>query len=288
MASPSAEDLLAIRDLAVSLAESAGALILSHSGRRTQVKGTKSGHQDLVTEVDLACQRIIEAGIAARFPSHVVLGEESVAAGAAASTAALAAVAASEWLWVIDPLDGTTMFAQDLALSTVSIGVAWRGTVVVGVIHNPYRAETFAATQGGGAWLNGSMRLAVSSAQSMPEALWSYGLGNNPRTAHAMLRGVGAVLDASRGARSLGSAALHLASVAAGRFEGFFELDLASWDVCAGALLVQEAGGRATDMRGGEYTLATRDIYVTCGAPGVHEEGLRCLREAQADRLPAV
>ena len=289
MSSPTTDDLplSVIRDVAVELAEAAGRLMLAHAGR-VAVSDTKSGHQDLVTEVDKACQDLIEAGIAARFPGHAVLGEESVAAGAAASDAALreALRTGAEWLWIADPIDGTTMFVSDLALSVVSIGVAHRGEVVVGVVHNPYRRETFAATRGGGAWLNGARRLAVSPAVHMASALWAYGLGNNPRCARRMLAGVGALIDASRGASSLGSAALHLASVAAGRFEGFFELDLASWDICAGALLVAEAGGRVTDMRGRAYCLLTRDVYATCGAQGVHEEGLRLLAEAHADRLP--
>jgi myo-inositol-1(or 4)-monophosphatase len=281
-AAPDAATLAAVRDAAVEAAHAAGALMLAHAGR-VDVDSAKASHQDLVTEVDKWCEDAIRALVAARFPGHAFLGEESVPPGAAASAAAIAARCADEWLWVCDPIDGTTNFIHGLALSVVSIAVAHRGVVVAGVVHHPYRGETFSATRGGGAWLNGTARLAVSPARDMASALWAYGLHHRPDVAALMLVGLGAMLPHVRGARSLGSAALHLAYVAAGRLEGFWEANLSCWDIAAGSLLVTEAGGAVCDCAGGAYSLLTRDVYATCGAPGVHARGLEVLAAAGAN-----
>lgn len=277
-------ELCALVDVAAAAAHRAGALMLSHTGRRVAVAATKAGIQDLVTEVDKQCQDVIEAHIKAAFPHADFLGEESVPPGAAAADAAIRAAQGSRLLFVVDPIDGTTNFVCDLAISVVSIAVASGGEVVGGVVHNPYRGETFTAVKGGGAWLNGA-RLAVSPAAALGDATLAYGLHHRPEVARCMLRGLTAVTGACRGARSLGSAALHLAYVAAGRLEGFWELGLSAWDIAAGALLVAEAGGRVTDTRGAAYALTTRDVMATCGAPGVHDALLAALRDAGADSI---
>lgn len=210
--------LAALRDAAVEAVHLAGAVMLRHLGR-VAVETSKSCHQDLVTAVDKQCQDVIKAHLLARFPAAAFLGEEDVEPGSDASAAAIRRLQHEEVLFICDPIDGTTNFVADLALSVVSIGVAHRGEVVAGVIHHPYRAETFAAARGAGAWLNGTRRLAVSHETALPSALVAYGLSHTPSIALRMIAGLTAVVGSCRGARSLGSAALHLAYVAAGRLE---------------------------------------------------------------------
>jgi myo-inositol-1(or 4)-monophosphatase len=281
-------ELDAVLAVAVSSAREAGGLIRAACGSAS-VDHTKSNSRDLVTAVDVACQGVIERAVAASFPSHAVLGEESVAPGSAASTDALSAALAlsggSGWLWVCDPLDGTTNFCHGLPLSVVSIGVALRGVVLVAVIYDPYRDELFTAIRGRGAHLNGAP-LRVAATADLGAALFSVGFHSDERVGATMMRGAAALLPRVRGVRNLGSAALHLAYVAAGRLSGFWELDLNAWDLAAGCLLITEAGGRVADMRGCPYALAVRDIFATCGAPGVHEAGLAVLAAADAASMP--
>ena len=289
MEDPTDAELDAILAVAVSSAREAGGLIRAACGS-AKVDHTKAYDKDLVTVVDVACQSVIERAVAASFPAHTLLGEEAVAAGSAASTDALTAALSqsgggSGWLWIADPLDGTTNFCHGLPLSVVSIAVAHRGVVRVAVVFDPYRDELFTATRGRGAHLNGAP-LRVAATADLGAALFSVGFHSDERVGATMMRGAAALLRRVRGVRNLGSAALHLAYVAAGRLSGFFELDLSSWDVSAGSLLVTEAGGRVADMRGGPYTLAVRDIWATCGAPGVHEAGLAVLAAADAASMP--
>ena len=287
-AAAAAAELSLILEVAVRAAREAGGLIKAACGSAAAaVAGTKSNTKDLVTAVDLACQAAVERAVAAALPAHAVLGEESVAPGSAASAAALASAlaAAPEWLWVVDPLDGTTNFAHGLPLSVVSIGVARRGVVQVAVVFDPYRDELFSAVRGRGAALNGAP-LRVAPAADLGQALFSVGFHSSEAVGATMMRGAAALLRRVRGIRNLGSAALHLAYVAAGRLTGFWEADLNSWDLAAGVLLITEAGGRVTDMRGGVYSLATRDVFATCGTPGVHDAGLAILAAADAHNVP--
>ena len=279
---PAAELLDAILAVAVSAARGAGALMREHAGR-TAVDKAKATSQDLVTAVDTACQELITAAVAGAFPEHAFLGEESVPPGAEASAAAIRALVAREWLWVVDPIDGTTNFIQGLPASVVSIAVAHRGTVMVGVIYEPYRDDLFTAVRGRGARRNGEP-IAVSPDAAMRNAVFGFGTHHTPHVCSAMLRGVGAVAPRCRGVRSFGSAALHLAYTACGRLTGFWELDLSSWDIAAGSLLVTEAGGRVTDTRGEAYTLTTRDVFASNGADDVHGALLATLAAAGAVR----
>lgn len=282
MSMSSVDELSAILAVAVAAAREAGALIVAGSGR-VAVDHIKANAKDLVTEVDNACQNVIERAARAAFPDHDFLGEESVAPGSAASAAALSAAASSPWLWVVDPLDGTTNFVHGLPQSVVSIGVARRGVVEVAVVYNPFLDELFTAVRGRGATFNGApMRAAGTS--GLGQALFAVGFHSNEAVGQTMMRGAAAMLRHVRGVRNLGSAALHLAYVAAGRLDGFWELDLSSWDLAAGCLLVLEAGGRVSDMRGAPYSLAVRDVFATCA--GVHEAGLSVLADAGAQAMP--
>lgn len=144
----------------------------------------------------------------------------------------------------------------------------------------------FTAIRGCGAFLNGTTRLRVSPEPALGSALFAYGLHSTRRVCRVMVTGLGAMSEVTRGCRSLGSAAAHLAYVAAGRFTGFWELDLSSWDLAAGALLVKEAGGVVTDTRGAPYSLLTRDCLATNGAPDVHGGALKALAAAKAESVP--
>jgi myo-inositol-1(or 4)-monophosphatase len=270
-------DLAALRACIEEAARKGGACALrEQAAGRGGVYKEKAGQMDIVTLADVAAQAAIYEVVQAHFPEAVAsgllqfLGEESVEAGSAASAAALASMVDAETLIIADPIDGTTMFAHGIATWVVSIGVAVRGTLVAGAIYHPGADELFSAATGQGATVNGQP-MRVSSEVAMRNALFGYGLHNTPHVAATMCRAVTGLVQVARGCRSLGSAALHLAYVAAGRLTGFTELDLNSWDLAAGVLLIQEAGGRVTDTRGGAYTLATRDVLATNGAVEVHE-----------------
>jgi myo-inositol-1(or 4)-monophosphatase len=276
------------RDVAVEAAEAASRLIRLHAGR-VRVEAEKSNPKDLVTFVDKECEAVIRSVIAARMTEpFAFLGEESVAPGSEASTAATEeAVKSSSALFVVDPVDGTTNFIHGLLFSCVSVGVVHEGSVVAAAISDPYREETWHAVRSRGAFLN-ARRIHVSDHTRLDEALLTYNIHSLPHVRKAMFRAALAVADEARGLRSLGSAALQLAWVAGGRCDGFWELDLNAWDLAAGSLLVQEAGGRVTDTRGEDYTIRTRDVLGTCGAPGIHDRILHILRETHTDRVPPV
>jgi len=257
-------DLALTLAVAQDAAKAAGALILAHSGR-ISVEKTKEDLRDLVTKTDAECQQLIHSTMMAAFgDTHAFLGEEDVPPGASAASAAIAEkVSSPHPLWVVDPIDGTMNFISGVPFSCVSIGVAFEGKVRVAVIYDPHRGEMFTATLGGGAFLNGApMRTASCSA--MQDAVFGWGLHHARNVGKTMLRAADTFMDKVRGMRALGSAALMMAYVAAGRFAGFFEHELCAWDLAAGSLLVTEAGGTISDMRGEGYTLLTRDCLVTC------------------------
>jgi len=214
----------------------------------------KKGPIDLVTAADLSAEREFRDLIAGRFPGHAVLGEEGEppAPGAA-------------YRWIVDPLDGTTNFAHGIALFCVSIALEVNGRVEVAAVFDPMAEELFTAERGGGARLNGR-RISVSSTDRLIDALLCTGFPYSVRDdlqAHVSV--FGAFLGRARAVRRLGSAALDLCYVAAGRFDGFWEDRLHPWDIAAGALIVEEAGGRVVDFDGGPVSLDRGQILVTNG-----------------------
>lgn len=203
----------------------------------------------------MAVEREIRARIERRFPAHAFLGEES--GGPAAST--------STFRWIVDPIDGTTNFAHGLALFCTSIALEVDGRVEVGAIYDPMADELFTAERGQGARLNGR-RLAVTSVDTLIDSLLVTGFPYTATGERAEQLAIFSVfLQESRAVRRLGSAALDLCCVAAGRFDGFWEQNLQAWDVAAGALLVEEAGGRVTDFQGGAYSPFGREIIASNG-----------------------
>lgn len=269
---------------ALAAALEAGDYIRSRVDTQLIVK-TKSSISDLVTDVDPHCEAIIRGHIERSHAGHVMLGEESVAPGAEASAAAIAKWATHESLWVVDPLDGTTNFVSGLPLSVVSIAYAIRGEVRTGVVYDPFREEVFFAVRGAGSWratspaarswlaapagLPAGVRLRVSTQVELRRAVVAAAFpGRGPNRDQHIRRGM-ALLRYVKGLRSLGAAALHMAYVASGRLEAFWEYDLNAWDLAAGALLVEEAGGIVRDMAAcGAYQLVTRDV-IAGGHPDV-------------------
>lgn len=238
-----------ILSAAESIAREAGGILLQLAGGSLDVR--LKGEVDLVTAADRASEERIVARIRERFPDHGILAEESGAIGRAA---------ASEYLWVIDPLDGTTNFASGLPIWSVSIGVLHRGARLAAVVHDPTRDECFTALRGGGTRRNG-LPVRVSEVTDLGGALLVTGFPYDIRTSPVdNLDHFERMMKRSRAVRRLGSAAIDLAYVACGRFDGFWELKLHPWDVAAGALLVEEAGGVVTDFDGSPFDIFGPEI----------------------------
>lgn len=216
---------------------------------------SKSASIDLVTEVDRACEALIVEAIRATFPADAILAEEG----------GVGAAEGAEFRWVIDPLDGTTNFAHGFPRFCVSIGVERRGERTLGVVYDPLLDERFEAVRGGGAWL-GARRLAVSQETEFVRGLFATGFPYDVHTSDDdNLEAFAAVVKSARGIRRDGSAALDLCYVAAGRVDGYWERKLHAWDVAAGILLVEEAGGRVSDERGGPVDSSGRELVATNG-----------------------
>jgi myo-inositol-1(or 4)-monophosphatase len=234
----------------------------------------KKGAIDLVTEVDLECERMFREIIAERFPDHDVLAEE-LGARATGRTP-------SRYRWVFDPLDGTTNYAHGLPIFCASLALEIDGTVAVGAIFDPTRAELFTAERGEGAFVNGTP-LVVSSTRDLLEALLVTGFPYHVHTQTGDLVALfGEFLSRARAVRRLGSAALDLCYVAAGRFDAFWEQHLKPWDVAAGALIVEEAGGRITGMDGAPFDSGAGHLVASNAR--LHEQMLAVVREFRSRR----
>lgn len=242
-------DVRALARFAETVAQEAGELLLRASALPLEIR--EKGAVDLVTNADRASEALILRRIAAAYPDHDVLAEES-AEGAVRR--------ASRPLWIVDPLDGTTNFAHGLPIWSVSIACVVDGQPVVGVVHDPSRAECFVAARGEGATRNGEP-VRVSTRGTLREALLVTGFPYDVQTDEVdNLDHFARLLRTTRGVRRLGSAAIDLAYVACGRFDGFWELKLHAWDVAAGVLLVQEAGGAVADFDEGPLDLFAGEI----------------------------
>ncbi|TVY03211.1 inositol monophosphatase family protein [Cohnella terricola] len=263
--------------VAVNCAAKAGEWIKSKIGSITQLD-TKYSMQDLVTEVDKGAERMIRNLIGTHFPTHSFLGEEGVEPGPEASAKALQDVSNAEYLWIVDPVDGTTNYVHGFPFYSVSIALAHRGQVIVGVVYDPSRDELFVAERGKGAYVHGR-KMQVSQEATLNQSLIATGFPADPHVAlPANMKGIQALAPKVRNLRIAGSAALHLAYVAAGRLSGFWEMNLSAWDIAAGSLLVEEAGGRMSDTVGEPYQLAVRNVVATNGR--IHGELLGELQVA--------
>ena len=211
------------------------------------------------------------------FPDHNFLGEEDVSPGKEASAAALDAKLVDDgFLWIVDPIDGTTNFVHGMPLCMPSIAATYNGQVLVGVIYDCHRDELFTAIRGRGAFLNGAP-IHVGAQETLGDAIVAMGSPPGEESMAMTLKGVAVLMPQVRTIRMLGSAALMLAWVANGRLTCYWEYDLSSWDIAAGALIIQEAGGRFTDLAGTDFCLRNRKICASNGK--IHDEVLRVLRD---------
>lgn len=255
-----------IRKIALGAALEAGELQLKYFRKRLQVR--EKARSSLVTEVDLRSEALIRRKLEKHFPSFQFLGEES---------GEIAGRAASAPMWHVDPLDGTTNFVHGFPMFCVSIGLALGAQPIVGIIHIPTLNETFHGAKGCGAKLNRAP-LKVSGRKNLSQCLLTTGfayLKETKRLSPEIRKFERAHLEA-RAVRRPGAAAIDLAYVAAGIFDGFWERNLSSWDICAGALLVSEAGGKVTDYEGEPFSLNGREILATNGK--IHKEMRRIIR----------
>jgi myo-inositol-1(or 4)-monophosphatase len=215
------------------------------------------GRIDLVTDADKASEAELIRYVHGRFPEHTILSEES------------GLQSRGELRWFIDPLDGTTNYSHRVPHFCVSVAVQGSGELLAGAIYDPLRDELFSAARGRGATLNGSP-LQVSSVESLDRALLCTGFPYDVRERPEIPLGLfNRLIRCAQGIRRIGSAALDLAYVAAGRFDGFFEFGLKPWDIAAGALLVTEAGGTMTQIDGEPLDLSIGDVLASC--PGIEE-----------------
>jgi myo-inositol-1(or 4)-monophosphatase len=257
---------------AVEAVVRAGELQMVHFGQDMCVG--KKGKIDLVTEVDLAVERVFRQLIADRFPDHQVLGEEF--GGSETSPAGPC--------WVFDPIDGTTNYAHGLPIFCASLALEIDGVAEVAAVFDPTRQELFTAERGGGAFLNGQP-LHVSGAATLIDAVLVTGFPYDVHTRVEEIVGLfGAFIGRARAVRRLGSAALDLCYVAAGRMDGFWEGDLKPWDIAGGALLVEEAGGRVTNMSGEPFSSRRGHVLATNGR--LHADMLEIIRTFRAGRAP--
>lgn len=263
-----AEDLASFLSTAVAAARAAGVIINEGAKNRAGITIERKNANDFVSVIDKSAERAIIDTLAAKYPGHAFKAEESGEAGT------------SRYTWVIDPLDGTTNFLQGIPYYCVSIALQIDDTIAVGVIYDPTSGRLFTATRGHGAFLDG-VRIHVSGRPGLNEAVvgtgipfrdWSY--------LDDYLASLRVIMQRCAGIRRPGAAALDLASVSAGWIDGHWEKGLNAWDMAAGGLLIQEAGGVVTTFNGSEAFLNSGQVLA--GAPGVHAELLDVLRRYPA------
>jgi myo-inositol-1(or 4)-monophosphatase len=237
-------DFNTIHDTATHIAHQSGDVLLRYFNQPHQ-ENTKITAVDIVTEADTESEALIVAALRAAFPDHHIVGEEGGGMGAPAETA--------EYFWYVDPLDGTTNYANHLPIFSVSLALAGRdGRPLVGVVYNPVSGELFSAVRGQGATLNGKP-LHVSAKDTLRNSVLASGFPYDKATdPDNNLNRWSAFLVRTRGLRRFGSAAIDLCYVAAGKFDGYWESKLNPWDALAGMLCVTEAGGKLSDYQGHE------------------------------------
>jgi myo-inositol-1(or 4)-monophosphatase len=239
-------------EAARSAAREAGEVLREGIGWQHSVR--YKGEVDLVTEVDEEAERVIREILLGAFPAYGMLAEEGGAL-----------VGEGDARWIVDPLDGTTNYAYGLSIFAVSIALERAGEVVLGVVHDPMWEETYAAERGRGATLNGEP-IRVSDTDEPIRALIATGFPYDRAEMPEALDLFGRFAVLTRGMRRLGSTALDLCYVAAGKLDGYYERGIWAWDIAAGSLILEEAGGKVTDYRGGELDLEDREIVASNGA----------------------
>jgi len=255
---------MAYLETAVDIAREAGTLLAHYFERRVAFE--LKGEFDLVTEADRASEKLVVERLRSRFPSHTIVAEEG---GGHQSS--------SEYRWFVDPLDGTTNFAHSFPMFNVTLGLERAGELVAGVVYDPIREEMFTAERGAGAYLN-NRRIRVSGAKRLEDSLASTGFPSRKRHHNVNIHFYYQLAMASHGVRRTGSAALDLAYVASGRLDLFWEFGLKPWDMAAGSLLVQEAGGRVSDMKGETHSVTSSE-HLLADNGALHGEVLEIFGE---------
>lgn len=247
---------------AVKVARMAGDHIIRQSARMDRVKVAEKGPNDYVTQVDKEAEGIIIENLHKAYPAHNFLGEESGVVKPNGDT--------SEFTWIIDPIDGTTNFIHGFPAFSVSIALRQKDRIIAGVVYDPVRQELFTAARGEGAQVD-NRKIRVTRLNSLQGALIGTGMPFNRSEAAVdrYLESLREVMMAASGIRRAGSAALDLAWVAAGRLDGFWEYNLKPWDIAAGSLLVEEAGGVVSDLKGEANYLVSGNVV--CGGLRVHQ-----------------
>ena len=251
-------------NFATEIAREAGNLLVQRLG---VAKITSKGDINLVTEADIAAEELIIERIRSHYPQHGILAEES-------GEAILVGGRRSEWKWIIDPLDGTTNYAHGYPCFCVSIALEHDGELTLGVVYDPMRDEMFAAERGQGATLN-DRRIRVSSVDELNCAMLCTGFPYNVRERPDFAREFAKFTMEAQAVRRDGSAALDLAYVACGRFDGFWEDGLNPWDIAAGALLISEARGRITNYQDGPLDIYNEQVLASNGL--IHEAMMEVL-----------
>lgn len=251
-------------NIAVRAARSAGNIIVRNLDRLDTLTVQTKDRNDFVSEVDRQAEQEIIGILRKAYPDHGVLAEES------------GRQTGNDYQWIIDPLDGTTNYLHGFPQFAVSIGLQHKGRLEQGVVYDPLRQELFTATRGAGATLN-DRRIRVTSRRSLDGALLGTGFPfKSQQHLDAYLAMFRSLFPMTAGIRRPGSAALDLAYVAAGRLDGFWEIGLSIWDMAAGVLLIQEAGGLSSDFRGGHDYLENGNLVA--GNPKVFAEILKTIR----------
>jgi len=253
--------------IAIEAALEAGKFLKSNVGKVKNIERKQGEETNLVTEIDKASEALIIKKIHSHYPSHAILGEES---GDIKSD--------SEYRWIIDPLDGTTNFTHGLPIFSVTIGIECKGEIIAGAIYNPNTDEMFSAEKGKGAFLNGK-KISVSSNDVLINSLlvsgFPYNVKENPEN---VIEHFINFLHVAQGVRRLGSAALDMAYVACGRFDGYWEVFLNPWDKAAGIIIVREAGGVVTDFSGNRNDIIYKpNTLVTNGK--IHNDMLKVIKK---------
>jgi len=251
---------------AIEIAREAGSLLLQMAQRPIEIFYKRAA--DLVTEADRRSEGLILERLRNHFPKHDVVSEE----GGGQRTNA-------DYCWYVDPLDGTTNFAHGFPVFSVSMGLTYKGEVIAGVVYDPSRDEMFAAERGAGAYLN-HKPIRVSQIRKLAAGLLATGFPPFADNHDLNIEFYHRFTQISHGIRRAGSAALDLCNVAAGRYDGFWEMKLNPWDKAAGSLLVKEAGGRITDVAGKEFKLLGDDVFASNGL--IHEEMCKEFAEISA------
>ncbi len=254
------------RKVATEAALKAGELLVKnlHKVKRVDHKGVVN----LVTDIDRKSERLIHRILRSHFPNHSFFAEEEVREKTS-----------SDYLWTIDPLDGTTNYAHGFPIFCVTISLLKKGEVIMGLTYNPMLGEMFYVERGAGAFLN-RRRIQISGTEDLNDSLLATGFPYDLRESEDNnLDYFSSFVMKAQAVRRAGSAALDLAYTACGRFDGFWEFKLGAWDIAAGCLLVEEAGGRVTNFKGGKVDLFTGEVLASNGK--IHDQMLKILKDTR-------